>query len=226
MIGMKLAAILFVPFAASCAPAQDVGLTAKALTQAIDACAQPLTKDGSIDQAALTKKGWRVVSRTVMMNGTERKVPLDAYPALKSYETYAEYEETRWTRSGSDQAVTLIRATLPTGNETRSHDYCSSNVSINRPDDAAKIKASLAAFIGRDPDKIGTGPRGGDFLTPRFDKAPTISHWALPQHNIFLRDDNDEQLRLEIIGIPDFTTLTRFSPDSVENRIPSGDPIK
>ncbi len=226
MIGMRLAAIPILLFAASCAPAQDIGPIAKALTQAIDGCAQPLTKDGSIDQAALARKGWRIVSRTVMMNGTERAVPLGAYPALKSYDVYDEYELTRWTRTGSKQVVTLVRSKLPTGTEDRVHDYCSSDINVNRREDVAKIKASLAAFIGREADKTGTGPRGGDFLTPRFDKSPTISHWALPQHNLFLRDDNDEQLRLEIIGIPDFTKLTRFSPSSAEYRIPSGDPTQ
>ena len=226
MICVKLFVILLLSFCASCAPAQDVGLIAKSLTQVIDACAQPLTNDGSIDQDALAKKGWRIVSRKVMMNGTERAVPLDAYPVLKSHDAYNEYEQTRWIRAGSEQEVTLFRAKLPTGTQERINDYCYSDISVNRRDDATKIKASLAAFIGRDADKIGIGPRGGDFLTPRFDQAPTISHWALPQHNVFLRDDNDELLRLEVIGIPDFTKLTRYSPDSSEYRIPSGEPTK
>ncbi len=226
---MKAPILLLSAGLLSCKPAVDATPYIATTVQAIKDCGQPIKPDGTIDQATIAKAGWKITSRKVNIDNEERDVPIDSYPPLKgSYEAGeyfigAQYERTLWTYKGAKPQLALVRHHVSeNGRSEGSNDYCSIRFDLNGGD-AEKVSAGLVGHFGKQPDKAGNGKLGGDFLLPRFDKEPFISYWELPQHNIFLRNDGDGQLSVDIIAIPDRTRLDPSSADHPDNRIPSGD---
>lgn len=56
--------------------------------------------------------------------------------------------------------------------------------------------------MATDVQRRGELPRGGDFLLPRFDKAPMGYGWRYPEHDIEL-EVRDRDIVLKIVAAPD-----------------------
>jgi len=198
-------------------PAKSVGEVMSSLNGAIAGCAAGLTEDGAIDQAGLAKAGWVITERTTRLNADEREHELDSLPELEA----SEYESTSWDSFQHHYPLELTRWNAQS--KTRLADSCQLNA---RVDDSKAVKgviAKLAEKFGRKADRSGTLPRGGDFLTPRFDKASTGYYWAMDQHDVYLTVGEDEHLRLEVVAMPDRGALDEYSSDNPEVRIPKLD---
>ena len=195
-------------------PVQAPDRVVASFVGAIRACSAGLTPTGSIDQAAMAASGWRLVSRTTRLDGKDRILPLDAYPALRP----GEYEATEWVREGSPDRIDLFRADGLAGGL---QDVCDVPARTESPSDAEEVVAGIAGHFGRPADRSGERPRGGDFLMPRFDSAKLAFHWAMPRNDAYVTLGGDGYVRLEVLAMPDRTKLDQYSPDRPEARIPT-----
>lgn len=181
---------------------------------AIAGCTAGLTEDGAIDQAALAKASWIITERTSRLGGEHREHALDSLPELEA----SEYESTSWDSFQHHYPLELTRWSAKS--ETRLADSCQLRARVEDDKAVEDVLKKLTEKFERPADRSGTLPRGGDFLTPRFDKASTGYYWAMDQHDIYLTVGEDEHLRLEVVVMPDRDTLDEYSSDNPERRIP------
>lgn len=181
---------------------------------ALAACAAGLTEDGAIDQSGLPKAGWVITERTSRLDAEDRDHALDSLPDLAPNE----YEATSWDSFRYEYPLSLIRWSAKS--ETRLADSCDLNARVKDEGAVEAVVAKLTEKFERPADRTGTLPRGGDFLTPRFDKASTGYYWAMDQHDVYLIAGEEEHLRLEVVAMPDREALDEYSPNNPERRIP------
>lgn len=181
---------------------------------AIGGCTAGLTEAGLIDQKALAATGWKVTERTTRVGGEDRSHPLDSYPELAD----SEYEATTWKHKDHKYDLSLVR--WDEKSDLRLADNCDLVAHVDSDKDIEAVLSALEAKFERKSDRSGTLPRGGDFLTPRFDKPSTGYYWAMPQHDIYLTVNEHRNLRLEVVAMPGRDTLDEYSSDNPERRIP------
>ncbi|GAB5487705.1 MAG: hypothetical protein Pars2KO_12750 [Parasphingorhabdus sp.] len=182
---------------------------------AIAGCTAGLTETGLIDQKALAAAGWKVTERTSRLGGKDRDLPLDSYPELAD----SEYEATTWTHKDHKYDLSLVR--WDEKSNLRLADSCDLVAHVNSDKDIEAVLYALETKFDRKPDRSGTLPRGGDFLTPRFDKPSTGYYWAMQQHDVYLTVNETKNLRLEVVAMPDRGAVDEYSSDNPEQRIPS-----
>ncbi len=206
---------------AGCAPAKDdlpiqePAQVVAALTEVVRACSAGLTPQGSIDQSALAASGWRATRRQTRLEQQDRDLPLNQISRLRP----GEYEVTRWARPGVTGEIELIRWEVGAGGADLL-DKCTLTARVSGAAPVAQVLAGMTRHFGRRADRHGLVPRGGDFLTPRFDSAPMGDYWALPRHDVYMLSGDDGYLRLEVVAMPDRSRLDQYSSDRPEHRIP------
>jgi hypothetical protein len=199
---------------ASKIPVQTPALVVAAFRDVVTGCSTPLTAAGEIDQRALAASGWTVTARSTRLTLEDRVLALDAYPALRD----DEYEATVWHHARHVGEMQLIRWN-PTST-TRSFDHCHSNGRVTkRTGEITAIVAGMAAHFGRQPDRTGAVPRGGDFLTPRSDPQQTGFYWKLPRHDVYLNTEPGGYSSVDVVAMPARESLDTYSPDRPENRL-------
>lgn len=217
---MKRLIVLAAISIAACAPrgerlpVQAPDEVAAAMIEALRACGAGLTPAGSIDQAAMAASGWRVAERSTRLEAETRVLAANAYPALRP----GEYEATRWVRDGISNRIELIRMD---GRPGSLGDSCALAARTENRNAAERVVAAFRRHFGRGPDRSGALPRGGDFLTPRFDAEQVGHHWALPRNDAYLTIGEEGDVRLEVLAMADRGALDQFSPDRPEHRIPA-----
>ena len=194
---------------ASDLPVQEPAQVVAAFSSAIAACTGALTGRGAVDTAALTRAGWQVTERTV--SGDNRAEP-GGGNALDGWQA----EVTTLLRGDAPNRLFLTRYGATDGSL---HERCAIDARVRRGQ-VEPLVATLTARIGRAPDRVGEQPRGGDFLTPRFDQPWLARYWQLPRHDLYLATKGRRFVRVEIVAMADRTSLDRFSPDRPEARIP------
>lgn len=213
--------VLAVAAIAGCAPARDdlpvqePGPVVVGFISALRACSAGLTPEGSIDQNAMAATGWQVISRQTRFEQQDRDLAVNAFPALRPQE----YEATRWTRPGATSPIELVR--WDTGTDGFDMlDKCVVGARVADDGATGQVIAAMTRVFGRPPDRHGLIPRGGDFLTPRFDPQSTGDYWALPRHDVYILS-SDGYLSLEVVAMPDRSRLDQYSSDRPEHRIPT-----
>lgn len=209
----------------SSVPTKSVDDVMATFNDAIAGCTAGLTEDGAIDQAALAATGWQITKRTISSGGAvpedgtlppERAHPLDDYPALKSWEFGGEHEVTLWKHPKHDSLIDIARWSAGTDLA----DYCTITARVDGDSGSEKIVSALSKKFARKPDRQGVLPRGGDFLTPRSDKPLTGYYWAMSQNEVYLKVDDDGNLTLDMVAMPDRSKIEEYSSDHPERRIP------
>ena len=195
-------------------PAQSSVAVAALLADALKACGAPLAPHGVFDQGAIVAAGWRETKRTTRFEATDQVHAAGTIPELRA----GEYEATEWSIAGRTGTLSVIRTDTLTPRLIA--DRCSINARLDSRDGLASLVAALSSHLGRRVDRAGEMPRGGDFLTPRFDAAPYGYYWQWPQHDVYLVVHDGVSVRLEINAMPDRAGLDRYSPDLPEARIP------
>lgn len=218
---IRFAALAAMPVAACASggsdlPVQEPTEVVTMFADALSACSAGLTATGTIDQAAMARAGWHIVKRTTRLELEDRTFAPNAYPALRP----GEYEATRWVREGYPSEIELIRAD---GTPDGLVDYCDMPARTEDAKAADTVVAGMAGRFGRAPDRKGELPRGGDFLTPRFDTPNTGYYWAMDRNDAYLTVSDDGHVRLSVLAMPDRSKIDQYSPDRPENRIPMGD---
>lgn len=195
-------------------PVQDTARAIAVFERALGACSAGLTPSGGIDQRAIAASGWRVVSRSARTWTENRPLPVDAYPTLRP----GEYETTEWTLDGSPSPLfgTRWHASSP-----EMHDSCAVGARTESRATADQVVSALTRRFGRPPDRAGPLPRGGDFLTPRFDSELYGRYWALPRNDVYVTTGDDGYVSLEVVAMPNRAALDRYSPDNPELRVPT-----
>jgi hypothetical protein len=200
---------------------QSAAEVSAAFASALDACSKPMAEDvGAFDQKAIAAAGWIITSRIIhnYENADERKADLTKLGALKA----KQYENTKWQNYKHMNELEVIRGYAKT---RPLPDVCRIHGQVNTKEDAASVIASITKKTGFAIARKGEIPRGGDFLTPRFDGAPYSYYWELPQHNVYLTEFDGHAMRLDIEAVPDRSKLDP-NFDTPEHRIPSGDSTK
>ncbi len=177
-------------------------------------CGAPLTGDGALDQRAMVAAGWQERARTTRFEGTDQTHPPGSLPSLRS----GEYEATQWALPGRIGVVTVIRHDSTARRQIA--DSCSVAARIERTVLVDTLVATISARLRQGVAREGDLPRGGDFLTPRADRAPHAYYWQTPQHDVYLVAHGTSDVRLEMYAMLDRTTLDEYSPDRPERRIP------
>lgn len=171
-------------------PEQDSAAVASAFAAVIHGCSARLTADGSIDQAALDDGGWKRVGRT----------------------DHAGIETTSWQHKGVSGRLEL------TDYKGELADVCMFDAQTAGSDGADKVLAALTRKLGA-PARQGALPQGGDFLTPRERENKVGYYWPLPQSDVYLTRFDDQDVRIEVLAMPDRDSLDPYSPDRPESRI-------
>ena len=133
-------------------PVQEPQAVAAAIVAAVRACTAGLTPAGSIDQAAMTASGWRVVRRSTRFEAETRELAAGAYPTLRP----GEYEATSWASEGVPNRIELIRSD---GGPGALHDYCNVAARTESRGAAERVVAAVGRHFGRRPDRSGARPR-------------------------------------------------------------------
>lgn len=211
------AALTVLPLAACGAydsrPVQSPEQVAALFVAAIRGCTAGLTPEGKIDQTALAATGWRVTKRSTRYETESRDLPLDAFPKLRRME----YEATDWVRDGRPDELEVIRSAVQSNGLA---DHCGLNARTRDDTTAKAVIDMLSRWFGRAPDRQGEQPRGGDFLTPRFDKAEMSHYWAMPRNDVYV-NVRDGGLGLDVLTMPDRAAVDHTSYDHPEHRIPT-----
>ena len=191
------------------------------MASALDACSEPLASDsGVFDQARVKKADWMVVSRTVYgPDGLEKP---GADTAILATLKTGERETTRWQSYQYEGEIEIARGLAA---DRSTPDTCSISATAKSSDDVGALLRAITKKAGVGISRKGAIPRGGDFLTPRFDGAPFRYYWALPTRNVYLTEFDGHKLRLDIEAVPD---RRKLNPDfdTPERRIPDGAPPK
>jgi hypothetical protein len=177
------------------------------------ACGAPLTAEAAFDQAAVAKAGWTITRRSSRLQIEDFEHPLDQPPVLRK----DEYEATDWKRASDASELQIIRWNRVDPPLTA--DTCRTNAKLKSASAVDDLAARMSAKLARQPDRKGTLPRGGDFLTPRFDSNPRGWYWQMPTHDAYLTA-TDHNASFEVVAMPDRSKLDQYSSDRPENRIP------
>lgn len=204
-------------YGASGVPATGADEVMATFDSAITGCTAGLTGAGLIDQAALGGAGWQLIERKSRFETEDRDHALDSFPELQA----GEYEATSWAHSNHGYGLSLTR--WDEKSTPRLADSCELDARVNSNDEVEDVLAAFAKKFSRKADREGTLPRGGDFLTPRFDKASKGYYWAMPQHDIYLTVNEHNNIHLQIVAMSDRSVIDEFSHDSPERRVPSPD---
>ena len=193
-------------------PVQPPEQIVRSFVEAVRACTAGLTPEGRIDQAAMARSGWRVVRRRLMIEGgTERELALNTLGPLRR----TEYEATEWTRDGIANRIDLGR--WPESPD-QMHDHCEVIARTEDRATAERVVAAMTRAFGRQPDRRGLRPGGGDALAPR--RTPQIIHyWQLPRNDAYVSFGDSGYLRLEVLAMTDRNGLDPYHPDHPERRI-------
>lgn len=200
------------------APSQSRAAVEALFADVLQGCGAPLTNDGTFDQRALVAGGWQERERTTRFEASNQTHPPGSMPSLRS----GEYEATAWALPGRIGEVTVIRHDSATRQQIA--DMCSVSARLERGVSVDTIVAAISARLGATVAREGDQPRGGDFLTPRFDRAPHAYYWQRPQHDVYLVAHGSRDVRVEVYAIADRTALDEYSPDRPERRIPQTSP--
>ena len=193
---MRLAPLLVPALVMACSsgdsglPGQDSAAVAAAFAAVIDGCSARLTADGSIDQAALGDGGWTRTGRT----------------------SQAGIEATTWQRSGVTGGLELVHY------DGELADICMFDAQAAGSDGADRVLTALTRKLGP-PARQGKVPQGGDFLTPRKREDKHGYYWPLPRSDVYLTRFDDQNVRIEVLAMPDRASLDQYSPDRPESRI-------
>lgn len=177
-------------------------------------CVAPLTGDGTFDQRAMVAAGWQERARTTRFEVSDQTHPPGSLPVLRR----GEYEATEWALSGRVGVVSVIRH--DTSSRQQIADMCSVDARLEQGVSVDTIVTAISARLGQQVAREGDLPRGGDFLTPRSDRAPHAYYWPAPQHDVYLVAFGAGDVRLEVYAMADRTKLDEYSPDRPERRIP------
>jgi hypothetical protein len=180
----------------------------------LQGCGAPLTTDGTFDQGAMVAAGWQERERTTRFEAANQTHPPGSRPSLRP----GEYEATVWALPGRVGVVEVIRQDAATRQQTA--DMCSVAARLEREVSLDTIVTAISTRLGQAVAREGDLPRGGDFLTPRADRAPHAYYWKTPQHDVYLVAHGTSDVRLEVYAIADRTKLDEYSPDRPERRIP------
>ena len=180
----------------------------------LNGCGAPLTGDGTFDQRAMVAAGWQERGRTTRFETSSQTHPPGSIPSLRR----GEYEATEWALPGRIGVVTVIRHDTATRQQTA--DMCSVAARLEQGVSVDTIVTVISAHLGHKVAREGDLPRGGDFLTPRFDRAPHAYYWQTPQHDVYLVTHGTSDVRIEVYAMADRTKLDKYSPDHPEQRIP------
>src|SRR5688572_63255 len=174
-------------------PVQPPEQVLRAFVDAVRACTAGVTPAGGIDQAAITRSGWRVVRRRLLIEGgTERELALNAYGPLRR----TEYEASEWARDGVANRIHLAR--WPEEPDPM-HHQCEVLARTENQAAAERVVAAMTRGFGRPPDRRGLRPGGGDALAPR-QPDQYIHYWALPRNDAYV-SFSDGFLRLEVVAM-------------------------
>lgn len=194
-------------------PVQDADQVALLFAETIGACsAMPVNL--RIDQQAIANSGWRPVRRFVTWPGNERDVPLSEQVQLRGEET----EFTEWAREGLPNRLSVSRSNY---GQDVFRDSCSVDARTRNEEEAGRVVRALNRLFRQEPERSGVLPRGGDFLTPRFDKARYGRYWPMPGHAAYLTTADNGYMSLQLVAMPDRDRLDRYHPDNPLHRIPS-----
>ncbi len=196
------------------APRQSRAAVEALLGVVLHGCSAPLTGDGTFDQRAMVAAGWQERERTTRFDVSNQPHPLGSMPSLRR----GEYEATEWALPGRIGVVTVIRHDTATRQQTA--DMCSVAARLERGESVDTLVTAISAHLGHKVSRAGDLPRGGDFLTPRFDRAPHAYYWEMPQHDVYLVAHGTSDVRLEVYAIADRTKLDEGTLDRPERRIP------
>jgi hypothetical protein len=177
-------------------------------------CGAPLTNDGTFDQRAMVAANWQERARTTRLGTANQTHPAGSLPSLRS----GEYEATEWVLPGRIGVVTVIRHDSATRQQTA--DMCSVDARLEQDVSVDSIVTAVSTRLAQKVAREGDLPRGGDFLTPRTDRAPRAYYWQAPQHDVYLVAFGTSDVRLEVYAMADRTKLDEYSPDRPERRIP------
>ena len=194
-------------------PVQETEQVAGLMLAGLRGCSAGLTPEGSIDQGGLAASGWRVVSRMTQFETQDRQLAAGDYPRLRP----DEYEFTEWTRDGLPNRMSLTRWD---GRPEAMRDECLVDGRVLNRAEAERVVAAMTGYFGRRPDRAGERPRGGDFLTPRFDQVWTAHYWAMPRNDAYLSINDHGYVRLEVLAMANRAALDEYSSDRPEIRIP------
>lgn len=158
--------------------------------------------------------GWQEHERTTRFETFTQTHPPGSMPSLRP----GEYEATEWALPGRTGVVTVIRHDSATQQQTA--DMCSVPARLEEDVSVDTIVTAISARLDQEVAREGDLPRGGDFLTPRVDRAPHAYYWQTPQHDVYLVAYSTSGLRLEVYAMADRTKLDEYSPDRPERRIP------
>lgn len=178
-------------------------------------CGAPLTGDGTFDQRAMVAAGWQERQRTTRVDTSTRSHPPGSLPALRR----GEYEATEWALPERFGVVTVIRHDTTMRHQIA--DVCSVDARLEQDVSVESIVTAIGGRLGLTIAREGDLPRGGDFLTPRADRAPHAYYWQAPQHDVYLVTHSASDVRLEVYAMADRTKMDEYSPDRPERRIPS-----
>jgi hypothetical protein len=195
-------------------PTQSRAAVEALVGDVLHGCGAPLTGDGTFDQPAMAAAGWQERARTTRFEVSNQTHPPGSMPSLRR----GEYEATEWALPGRIGVVTVIRHDTATRKHTA--DMCSVNARLEQRASVDTIVTAISAQVGHTIAREGDLPRGGDFLTPRFDQAPHAYYWQMTQHDVYLVAHGSGDVRLEVYAMADRTKLDEYSPDRPERRIP------
>jgi hypothetical protein len=194
-------------------PVQEANQVVRLFASTISACSAP-PLNLQIDQAAIAGRGWRAVRRVVTWPGNEREVPLSEQVRLRREES----ELTEWSTDGLPNRMTVSRSNY--GHDLI-RDSCSVEARTRSEGEAGRVVAGLNRLFGREPERSGVLPRGGDFLTPRFDRPRYGRYWPMPMHAAYLTTADNGYMSLQLVVMPDRDRLDRYHPDNPLHRIPT-----